>query len=465
MSLKREIGDTVFCSRWIHCVMVAFVLFVMQVSCGEQDVSSDEFEEYMDSASLVWEFKGTYLASKGDSILARGARGMADLTAQRENVPETKFLIGSTTKPFTAIAILQLAERGLIELNSPISDYLPDYSKEAGERVTIHHLLSHRSGIPDVLTNREFFARVGEPMAPAEIVEFFENQPLNFDPGERYEYSSSNYVLLGLIIEQVTGETWADYIDENILKPCGMTNTGVFYDYPNRDDFALGYTSDKSGATVRAPFIHPSCGYAAGALASNVDDLFRLNLALYDGTLLGEEMLDSMLTPHSPTYGYGWMIDEFGGHRLTAHGGSAPGYASIVQRWVDDSVFVVVLCNSNAVRAHTIANGLAGLALGEEVDMPVQKSPIITGREELEEYEGKYVRRSGEYLYIELIGGNLTSRFGDGTPLSILPEAEDRFYFGHDPMTTLTFIRDSAGDITAHVLTQAFEKDTAWHAD
>jgi len=451
-------------SRYFTIViaMLSILVIVVYSSCEKAETVADQYEKYIDSAEEVWGFQGSWLLAKGDSILAQGSRGMANLDANRPNTPETKFMIGSLTKSFTAIATMQLVEKGLIDLDKTISDYLSDYPTETGNEITVHHLLCHRSGIPDPLRNREFIARMGSPIEPAEIVSFFKDQPLDFQPGEKYEYSSANYVLLGLIIEAVSGQAWEDYIEVNICGTCGMLNTAVFKGYADREDVALGHSwSEHGGGLSILPVIHPSFGYSAGALTSTVGDLFKLNLGLYSGSLLSPESIELMLTPHSPTYGYGWYVDDFGGHSLTGHGGGVPGISSLIQRWVDDSVCVVVLCNRSGLKTHTIANALAAIALDENVDMPVIKKPIDVKGDALTEYEGKYVRQSGEHVVISILNGVLNSQVSDGRPYQLLPESTDKFFLNHDMMTTITFIRDSTNTVNSYILAQAFERDTA----
>ncbi len=434
-------------------------------SCRSIESDTAEYDRYVDRAADIWQFQGSYLVARGDSIVVRGSRGPASVTENRLNAPATGFLIGSMTKSFTAVAVLQLAEQGLIDLDENITAYISDYPTTEENPITVHDLLCHRSGIPDVVNNREFVARLGDSLAPREIVAYFRDQPLDFRPGTRYAYSSSNYILLGLIIEATSGLPWEDYIQRYICRPAGLENTGVFYDYSVRDDFARGYIPDMTGSLMLGPTIHPSIGYAAGALASTVDDLYRFNLALSDTTLLTPYSVEQMLTPHSPTYGYGWLVDDFGGHRLAAHGGGVPGFVSIMQRWLDDSVFVVVLSNNVAVPAHAVANGLAAIALGEPYELPRKKNPIPMTTQQLREYEGDYKLGDGEYRHVRVGEGKLLARRSSGPALELLPEDTDRFYFARDHHTTLAFLRDPNGSVIGHVIGQAFDQDTAWRAD
>ena len=447
------------------CYLLIVTVALLALACQERQLNKTDYDLYLDRATEIWKFQGSYLVAKGDSILARGSRGLADLADQRTNRPETKFLIGSMTKSFTAIAILQLVERGLIELDQNISTYIDYYSSNGDNAITVHDLLCHRSGIPDLVRNPKFVQRIRDSITPREMVSYFRDEPLVFKPGSQYAYSSSNYVLLGLIIEAVSGLAWNEYVESYICRPAGMKNTGVYNDYATRSDFAKGYALDQSGSLIGTLPIHPSLGYAAGALASTVDDLYSLNRTLFDTTLLTPHSLKIMLTAHSPTYGYDWFIDDFGGHRLTAHRGGLPGYVSIIQRWPDDSVCVIVLSNNVNVSAHTIANGLAGIALHESYDMPLIKQTIPLTSDDLAEFEGEYNHKSGKLRRVQLQDGKLMLQHSSGQPLLLLPEERDKFYFAHDQMTTITFLRDSADVVIAYMQTQAFDQDTAWLAE
>ncbi len=448
-------------ARVIIAMIIIAASFQAVISCSREDATTATLDTYLQRAMEVWQFNGAVLVARSDRVLLREGYGYADIQNSRPNTPDTKFLIGSMTKPFTAIAILQLAEQGLLDLDTPLSAYLPHYPAAVADIVTIHHLLSHTSGIPDVINVPDFQARADKPITPMEIVAYFADLPSQFEPGARYAYSSSNYVLLGLIVEAVSGQPWADYIREHVCGPAEMGNTGVYLDYRDRPDFAIGYNPDSRGSLAEARVIHPSCGYAAGSLASTVDDLYRLDRALYDTVLLKKASIGKMLEPHSPVYGYGWLVDDVAGHRLTAHGGAVPGYVSMLHRWIDDSVCVVVLSNNVSVPVHTLATGLAAIVLNEPYEMPVTKQPDFGGIRDLEEYTGVYRIDSADFRLIARQGERLTAQRLDGLPQPMLPEARDTFYFERDQMTTLTFFRDDSDRIIGHVLRQTFSVDTA----
>lgn len=427
-----------------------------------------EYTDYMRAAVEIWSFSGAVLVARGDEILLREGYGLANRDSRTANEPGTRFLIGSTTKIFTAIAILQQVEAGEIDLHAPMTNYLPDYPAPPGSRITVHHLLSHTSGLSDVLRNPTFVQNITEPIAPEEIVALFQDEPLAFEPGAAYAYTNSNYILLALILEAVTGEAWENYIEHHICAPCGMSATRVYHDYYaeargaiDSGEFAQGYIPDPTGELRAGPEVHLSRGYGAGALASTVDDLYHLDRALARHELLSEETTRSMLTSHGDAYGYGWIVDRLGDHLVTAHGGGVPGQVSIFQRWIDDSICVVVLCNQGTVPVHQVANGLAAIAMGEPCELPVHRTPILLPQEALEEYVGSYRMANGVQREITLDGGQLRARRGEGTGYLVLPEALDRFYYAHDPLTRLTFLRDADGRVKAQVVQQAFDADTA----
>ena len=418
-----------------------------------------ELETYMQSALEVYDFSGAVLVARGDEVLLRAGYGFADRDAREINRPETRFLIGSATKIFTALAIMQLVEAGQVDLGDPLSKYLPDYPPEVAGRVTVHHLLTHTSGIRDVLTVPAFREQLAAAITPDEMTELFAHEPLSFEPGTRHAYSNSNYALLARIIEIASGLSWAEYLDTHICDPIAMRHTGV----PAEDasGLAQGYLHHPRGL-IPVPVFHISRGYGAGDIASTVGDLYRLDRALARGDLVTQSTLQQMLTPQAENYGYGWMIETMGSHTLTFHGGGVPGQVSIIQRWIDDSVFVVVLANNAGIPVHTIATGLAAAVLGETYELPRIKHPATLTHAQLAEYEGRYRLAGGMLRRIELRDTGLVAIRSEDRPYVILSEGKDRFYFAHDPMTTLRFLRDRNGEITAHVLQRAFESDTAY---
>jgi CubicO group peptidase (beta-lactamase class C family) len=216
---------------------------------------------------------GSILVERNDQILLDKGYGYANLEWQVPNSPDTKFRLGSITKQFTAACILLLEERGKLKTNDLVKNYLPD-APAAWDHITIYNLLTDTSGIPNFTEFPDYHASVATPTTPEQLVARFRDKPLDFQPGENWRYSNSNYVLLGYLIEKITGQRYQDFVEKNIFKPLGMQNSG--YDsntaiIPHR---AGGYSPGSNGP-VNAGYVDMSIPFSAGALYSTTHDLLR----------------------------------------------------------------------------------------------------------------------------------------------------------------------------------------------
>ncbi len=410
-----------------------------------------QLDDYLTAAHNVWKYHGAALVAKDGKVLFKKGYGMANIELGVPNTPEMIFQIGSITKQFTAVAILQLEEEGLLGLDNPITKHLTDYPKETGDKVTIHHLLSHTSGIPSYTSMPGVMENTAQATSVEDLMGIFKDEPLDFEPGEKYVYSNSNYVVLGAIIEKVSGKSYEDYLQENIFGPLGMKNSG----YDHRDiimkNRAAGYSQDQEGELVNAEFVHMSTPYAAGALYSTVGDMLIWDQALYTDKLLSSSSREKMFTPVKGNYGYGWVIDEAYGHKHIWHNGGIFGFYTSFNRWVDDKVCIAVFSNNDSAPVDNMAAGVAAIVLGEPYDLPVIKTPIEVDPAIFADYEGVYQIEEGTYRFITPEDSILYSQHSAGSRFRIFPEAEDKFYFEHDHMTTLKFVRDESGKVIRHV--------------
>lgn len=283
-------------------------------------------------------------------VLFRDAYGMANLELNIPLLPEMTFGLASLTKPITAAAIMILEEEGKVDLEAPLSRYLPAFP--AGDHVLLQHLLSHTSGIVDFLRNGSIVDSLHKEYTPDELVALIENKPLQFPPGTQSAYSNSNYLLLGKVIETVTGRSWEDFLRVKLFEPAGMYNTyygGHYRVIPLR---AFGYeiTPDSTAWRHEDP-ISWTIGFGLGGLFSSVDDLARLNRALDTGRLISPQTRERMFTPftladgQTARYGYGWGIAEMLGRRVVRHTGDVAGYRTHVLKFPDDGLFVAILSN------------------------------------------------------------------------------------------------------------------------
>ncbi|MGI8745444.1 MAG: serine hydrolase domain-containing protein [Bryobacteraceae bacterium] len=309
-------------------------------------------------------FMGSVLVARAGKPLFRKSYGFANAEWDVANTPDTKFRLGSITKQFTATAILQLVEQGKLRLDDPISKYYADAPK-TWEKVTIHNLLNHTSGIPSYTGIPNFFGTGSKlPLTPAQIVKLTQDKPLEFEPGAKFAYDNTGYILLGYVIEKITGKPYAGYLRQAIFDPLGMKDTGYDVYEAILKHRASGYSM--SGASmINSPYLDMTLPYAAGSLYSTVDDLSTWDRALYTDKVLTADSRKKMFTPGLSNYGYGWFIDQRFNRSHMEHGGGINGFNTVISRYPGDKVLVVVLSNLNSNIVEKIGTGLAALLFGE----------------------------------------------------------------------------------------------------
>ncbi len=312
-------------------------------------------------------FSGTILvAQKGEIILSQGY-GLANQEWDISNTSQTKFAIGSMTKAFTAMAIMILQERGQLSVQDSICDYLSDCPAD-WKSISLHDLLTHTSGIrnyTDLYTQLKDNVNICREYRPEEVVAFFKDLPLDFEPGSSWNYSNSGYFLLGIVIEKVSGESYETFIQKNILQPLGMSETG--YDRASTvvKDRASGYSWN--GRILNAVCEDVSIKYAAGGLYSTVGDLYKWDQALYTDQLVSKETLNMIfnstmpMQPGGDMYGYGWIISKHFDRLVIEHSGGLFGFATQIARYPDDQVTIIVLSNTDFQDPVAISVKLAGI--------------------------------------------------------------------------------------------------------
>ena len=315
-----------------------------------EEVAS-RIDEYLTGRTSAGQFSGSVLvADDGEIVISKGY-GMANIELSVPNTPLTKFRIASLTKQFTAMAIMILQERGLLNVHDPICMYVPNCPRNAWNSITIHHLLTHTSGIPDFTGLPGNFPDYWRtPSTIDETIALFRNLPLGFTPGTRWEYSNSGYVLLGKIIEVTSGESYEDFIRQNIFEPLGMSNSGYDHSRTIIQDRAAGYVRENN-ILLNAIHIEMDAAYAAGGLYSTVEDLLLWDQSLYTTRLVSQPSLDAIFTAHTTTpfegtaYGYGWYIQRAFNRTLVGHAGGLPGFSTDIDRFPEEGVFIVLLSN------------------------------------------------------------------------------------------------------------------------
>ena len=429
---------------------VLFGLLLLAVTSGMTGCKDKQkkIDAYLDAAHELWGFDGAVLvAVDGRALFSRGY-GMANQKVGVPNTPHTKFVIGSITKQFTAAAILKLQEKGLLNTRDVISKYLPKYPKPTGDKITIHHLLSHTSGLPNYTDYPEVLLKRLNLITPEEIMRTFMYRPLEFEPGTAFKYSNSGYILLGMIIEKVSGQSYEAFLHHELLKPLGMNNTGYARREAGLPERADGYTLEEKNLVDALP-VHFSVLHTAGALYSTVEDMLLWDQALYGEKVLSRESITKMFTPNLQNYGYGWVIEERYGRKHTFHGGFLDGFNTVFSRWPDDRLCIVVFSNEDIAPVKKIARGLAAIIYGEPYVFPVEKKPAEIDPNLLVEYDGVFEMAPEFYRLVQKDNDKLYTRIVGEPRRQLLPESDDKFFVDADNTVTLTFNRDDNGKVVS----------------
>jgi len=335
-------------------------------------------------------FIGSALVAKGGKVLLEKGYGMANIELGVPNGPDTKFRLGSITKQFTSAAILQLEEQGKLSVNDLACKYVPE-CPDTWKAITIHQLLTHTSGIPSYTDGGEFMkpAMMRILRTPLEVLLLTKDKSLEFQPGEKYKYDNSGYIFLGVIIEKVSGEKYADYLRKHIFGPLDMQDSGYDVTAEILKNRAAGYAPQPGGGFRNAEYIDMSLPYAAGSLYSTARDLYRWDRSLYTEKVLSKASKEKMWTPVKNNYGYGWGINVRG-RKQVSHGGGINGFSTFIARYPDDDAFVVVLSNNQQANSGAIAAGLAGVMFGEGTQLPWERKTVTLDAKTLDRYAGKY---------------------------------------------------------------------------
>ena len=385
-------------------------------------------------------------------VVYRGARGMADLELGVPLEPDMVFRLGSITKQFTCAAILLLEEQGKLSVADPITEHLPGYPVH-GHTITVEHLMTHTSGIFSYTSIPGYMDQeIRKDLTTAQLVDAFKSQEMDFAPGERWSYSNSGYVLLGAIIEKVSGVSYAEFLRVNVFEPLGMKSThyGGPQLIPRR---AAGYGRNDDGTYVNARYLSMTQPHAAGSLLSTVDDLARWDAALYGDELLSEASRRRMFTAaklnsgEATTYGYGFAVGDLRGVPAVFHGGGIFGFTTYGIRVPDERVYVAVLSNGAPVDPGLVARKAAAIAVGKPFPewRRIEVDPEILGR-----YVGVYRIDESTTRTVTVEDGRLYTMRSGSQRLEALPHSETGFFY-EGSLTHFVFVRDDQGKVT-HML-------------
>ena len=415
----------------ISIYQLIFILFIYSSSVTGQNLEH-EINGYL-SAKFDTAKPGLSIlvAKDGKAIYAKGF-GMANMELDVKVEPKHVFEIGSITKQFTAVSILMLKEQGKLSLDDEITKYIPDYPTQ-GKTITIHNLLNHTSGIKSYTNLPSFMELARTDMTPLELIDKFKNEPMEFDPGTKFNYNNSGYIILGYIIEKITEMSYAQFIEKEIFETLNMTDSyyGSMVDIiPNR---ASGYSQTQSGYR-NADYLSLTLPYAAGSIMTTTSDLLKWQNAISENTLISESSLkmatngSTLNNGESIPYGYGWIKTNLAGSRTYEHGGGIFGYTSNGIYLPTENIYVIGLTNCDCGDVNGLVRTVAAMAMGKP--FPTISDAIRLSESEMKRWVGAYQFDEGVVRHVTLSENQLYSQREGSTKLKIFPLSKTRFFFG-----------------------------------
>jgi CubicO group peptidase (beta-lactamase class C family) len=427
----------------------ALLLLFVASNCFAQ--SAERMDDVVQTYVRDKTFMGTVLVARGGEVLLNKGYGSANLEWEIPNTPATRFRLGSITKQFTAASILLLEERGKLQLEDPVKKYVPD-APAAWDSITLFNLLTHTSGIPNFTNLPAYRTLKLEDTPVARTLESVHDKPLDSVPGERMSYSNSGYLVLGHVIERITGGSYEKFVTENIFMPLGMKDSGYDSNAAIITRRASGYAPSPAGP-VNAGFIHMSVPHAAGALYSTTEDLLRWEQGLFGGKLISAASLTKMTTPFKSDYALGVVVQTAAGRKVVQHGGGIEGFNTFLAYYPDTRVTVAVLANLNGQAPNQIASKLADLAHGGAVQLTSERKEITVPVATLQKYVGTYEVAPGVNMLMRLADGRLTTQLTGQQQFPVFAESETRFFLKVVD-AQVEFFMDASGAVTHAVMYQ-----------
>jgi CubicO group peptidase (beta-lactamase class C family) len=441
-------------------LLLSFGLLIQVPLASQAQNHTKQLDALATSYAKAGQLNGTVLLAEHGKVIFTKGYGLANREWNQPNAADTKFRLGSLTKQFTSMLVMQLVEKGQLRLDGHITDYLPDYPKATGDKITLHHLLTHTAGIPSYTRQASYETASLLPTTPAAFVRTFSDLPLDFEPGTAWRYSNSGYFLLGAIIEKVSGKPYAQVLRENILQPLHMQDTG--YDLaetilPRR---AAGYDRTPEGL-YNTTYVDMAVPYAAGALYSTVGDLYKWDQALYTNQLLSEASKALLFKPFKNNYAYAWMTSKMAVGQdsvaLLGHSGHVNGFGTYLLRSPKDRQLVVILDNEGGGYVQELSKDLMRVLYNRPTTgpkpEPVAPKKIAIDAATLASYVGKYQLAPTFSIAVTAEGSQLYGQATGQQRLALSATAPGHFAV-QGVAAEVEFVKNAAGKVDKLILHQ-----------
>jgi CubicO group peptidase (beta-lactamase class C family)/uncharacterized protein YneR len=403
-------------------------LFLLLIGIGvSSTVSSQDFstlDPYLDAMVEQKKFIGSVLVAQGDSIVYNKGFGPASADGSKMNTPESQFLIGSITKTFTAIAIMQLFEEEKLSLSDPLSKYVPLFPQS--DQITIRHLLSHKSGIKNYTELPDMNEWKADEISPIRLVEKVMDYPLGFEPGTMFSYSNTNYLLLGMIIEQVTGMDYEKYLQKNILNRAGLSHTGMNQKKAKNLSEGLDLVDDE---WQKADIVDVSVPFSAGALYSSTGDMLTFSKAFFNAEFFESKSTYELMTNFDEgSYGLGVYVEQIDEQFFIGHNGGIDGFSSTWHYFYELDLHAIVLSNTMSSRNDEVMDAIIHAQQEKEIAIPKPKEAIALSQEKLETLTGIYELQKGFNLTIFIEEGKLLGQATGQGSIELFAENDSTFF-------------------------------------
>ncbi|MGG5210305.1 serine hydrolase [Chryseobacterium sp. MIQD13] len=398
-----------------------------------------EIDDIIKAYAAINKFNGTALIHDQHKTIFERSYGWQNAEKKILNQNNSIYQIASLTKSFTALTIIKLSEEGKLSVKDPISKFIPKYPR--GNEITVEHLLTHTSGIYEPLRNKDYFRllHTGEKISRDQEISFFKDEPLDFEPGTQFSYTNSGYILLGAIIEKITGLSYENAVRKIILNPLKMTHTGFDYPALKSPDKTVPYAYLSKTKQEKTEIWNPELTRSAGQIYSTAQDLYKYYEGLRDYRIVSKESFKKVTTPFLSGYGYGWFIDDLYGKKVINHGGNIEGATSYLAMLPEDDICVILLNNITSKKLEKAGNTILAALLNQSYDLPKPKKEVAPDDSILKKYAGNYELSEGNVIHILYDNGRLFLQNNNEPKVKMFAESNDSFFLQDDD-SEITFI-------------------------
>lgn len=426
-----------------------FLLLLVNLTAKAQNPKTlDSIVQHFDKANL---FHGSVLVAKNGKIVLEKSYGYGDAASKKENTTNTLYQIGSVTKQFTAATILKLEEQGKLSVNDTISNYFPEL--KWGHKITVHHLLTHTSGLFNFTNDTTLWLHESkQPISKKDLIAKFSQKPLDFEPGTKYNYSNSGYVLLGFLIEKISGKPYEKVIRDIIFQPSGMQNSGFNFSTTSSEHKATGYY-DNGTANMPAFIVDSTVSYAAGAIYSTTGDLYKWTHAIHNKKILTGANWQKAFTPFLNNYAYGFVIDTVYGNKRIWHNGGIHGFVSHLEYFPSENSVVILLSNYMQSNLMKVSSALTAALYNKPYQLPEIRKEIKVAETILQKYIGEYQLAPNFIIAVTFQNGGLIAQATGQPSFQMYSSTENRFFL-KVVEAEVEFMTNDKGAVSALILYQ-----------